>query len=847
MRLFLSRIGLASIVGYANIRAVAVKVRTELNMENKDAIISFLETEQIFDEAALKSLIELQRSTGQSLIGILKQKKVLNETQMTQVVAAGGGIEFVNLAPETIDPMVANLISYEIANRYNVIPVRKENNKLFLAMSSPLNLTARDNVEVKTGYKVVPLAATLSAVKQAIQYHFSVQNVTKQAIISMRLEQDAKGEEGTDAEQKSAKVTDAPITKLVRSIVTGAIDSRASDVHIEPQSSDVKVRYRIDGILRPALDIPLSAMAEVISHIKIISDMDISERRMPQDGHMIVSHNDREYDLRVSSLPGVTGEKMVMRILDRDVNRWSLDTVVSSPEDKKKFIELASNPNGMILLTGPTGCGKTTTLYSILQMLNKPEDNIVTVEDPVEYRLDGITQVQVRPAAGMTFASALRSIVRQDPDIILVGEIRDYETAEMAISAALTGHLVLSTLHTKDAAGAISRLVNLGIQPFLIASALLGTVAQRLVRTLCADCAQQYEAAEEELKMIFHETQKRGDAKLRKASGCAKCYQEGYRGRRSIYEILMVTENIKKMISEKSSTEAIEAAGNKRRYEDAASQGSGGSTEGGNIAGRAWARGGCKGRTIMKVYEYTAKNKFGHKLSGTYENVDDVETLRDELGKIGYRLVKARREEREGKRKLRVNSAEVVSFAYKFSEMYSAGLSIIRCLETLEQQTQDRTFKYIISDIRQNVQTGSSLSRPFEKYRDIFSDFFIGMIAAGETGGQLAKSLEMSAIYLEKQREVRRKVKSAFAYPIAVCVTCLAVIAGLMIFVIPVFSKMYNQLHVKLPLPTQVLVIASVLVRHWWWALLIVGVATAEGCRRLFKSRFSGTNGIFLN
>jgi type IV pilus assembly protein PilB len=527
-------------------------------MENQEAIISFLETEKILDEAAIKSFVEQQQSTGQSLTSILKQKKVLNEAQMTQATAAGSGIEFVNLVPESIDPMVANLISYETANRYNVIPVRKKDNNLFLAMSSPLNLAARDHVEVKTGYKVVPLAATLSAVKQAIQYHFNVQNVTKQAIISMRLEQDARSEESTDEAQKSAKVTDAPITKLVRSIITGAIDSRASDIHIEPQLSDVKVRYRVDGILRPALDIPLSAMPEVVSHIKIISDMDISERRVPQDGHMVLLHNDREYDLRVSSLPGVTGEKMVMRILDRDVNQWSLDTVVSSPDDRKKFIELVANPNGMILLTGPTGCGKTTTLYSILQLLNKPEDNIVTVEDPVEYRLDGVTQVQVRPAAGMTFASALRSIVRQDPDIILVGEIRDYETAEMAISAALTGHLVLSTLHTKDAAGAISRLANLGVQPFLIASALLGTVAQRLVRTLCVDCAQQYEASEEELNMLFHGTQKREAVKLRRPAGCTKCYQEGYRGRRSIYEILMVTDNIRRMIAEKSSTEAIE-------------------------------------------------------------------------------------------------------------------------------------------------------------------------------------------------------------------------------------------------------------------------------------------------
>ena len=240
----------------------------------------------------------------------------------------------------------------------------------------------------------------------------------------------------------------------------------------------------------------------------------------------------------------------------------------------------------------------------------------------------------------------------------------------------------------------------------------------------------------------------------------------------------------------------------------------------------------------MKVYEYTAKNKFGQKLAGTYEGVDDTGMLREDLEKMGYTLVKARRERHNRKKKLKVNSAEVVSFAYKFSEMYSAGLSITRCLEALEQQTQDPVFKYIISDVRQNVETGSSLSRPFEKYRDIFSDFFIGMVAAGETGGQLTKSLEMSAIYLERQNEVRRKAKAAFAYPIAVSVTCLGVIAVLIVFVIPVFTKMYHQLHVALPLPTQILVSLSFLIRHWWWAVLVAGFAASEGCRRLFSSRW---------
>lgn len=529
-----------------------------ISMGKPDPIISFLTEENILDEKTLQTIVEEQEKTGQSVISILKKQNLLDEDQFTKVVAATNKIEFVNLSPELVDPMIAHLVPYEMATRYTVIPVRKEDNHLVVAMSSPLNLSVRDQIEMKTGYKVLPIAATPSAIRQVIHYHFNVANVTKQAIVSMRLKEDSgKGPKQRESEQRPARAANAPIAKLVSSIIGGAIDARASDIHIQPQHPDMKVRYRIDGLLRDAIQVPSSAQLEVVSHIKILADMDISERRVPQDGHMAFWHNRKSYDLRVSSLPAVGGEKIVMRILDKDVNRWSLDTVVTSPEDNHKFRELVSTPYGMLLLTGPTGCGKTTTLYSILQLVNTPERNIVTVEDPVEYCLDGITQMQVKPAAGVTFASALRSIVRQDPDVILVGEIRDFETAEIAISAALTGHLVLSSLHTNDAAGAISRLINLGIPPFLVASAVLGAAAQRLIRTCCARCKQPNRPSAEELSFLLGKPCPEKQIQLCRGAGCTSCHHTGYHGRKSIYEILCISPEIRRMIVDGSSDDVI--------------------------------------------------------------------------------------------------------------------------------------------------------------------------------------------------------------------------------------------------------------------------------------------------
>jgi len=530
-------------------------------MENQDPIISLLVEEKVLDEATLAAAVAQQRQTGQSLVSILKKGKLVNEEQLAKVIAAVNNIEFVTLSPDMIDPMTAHLLSYEMANHHTVIPIRKEDRRLIVAMGSPLNLAVRDQIEMKTGYEVAPVAASPAAIRQAIHYHFSVRDVTKQTIVSMRLKKPGQGQEDdkllesklTEAERGSAKLAETPITRLVSSIINGAIDSRASDIHLEPRDTDMRVRYRIDGLLHDALNVPAAAQLEVISHIKIMSEMDISEKRMPQDGHMAVQHDGRDYDLRVSSLPATGGEKIVMRILDKYSGKWSLDAVVPLPEDNQKFRRLVSSPYGMILLTGPTGCGKTTTLYAVLQLLNVPERNIVTVEDPVEYRLEGITQLQVRPVAGVTFASALRSIVRQDPDVILVGEIRDPETAEIAISAALTGHLVLCTLHTNDAAGAVSRLINLGVAPFLVASALLGAVAQRLVRMTCADCKQPYKPGVEELANIFGKHLPEKEIQLYRGAGCNGCRNTGYRGRKGVFEILPVSPQIRRMITDGTS------------------------------------------------------------------------------------------------------------------------------------------------------------------------------------------------------------------------------------------------------------------------------------------------------
>lgn len=521
-----------------------------------DTIIDSIRLIGVVDDDKLTELAASAKESGKSIISLLKESGFMSEDQMARVVAAAQKIEFITLSPDMVDPIAAHMIPYEMSNEHNLIGLRTEGDKLYVAMSSPMNLTVRDQIELRTGYKVVPQAATPNAIKGSVRYHFNVQNVTKQTIASMRLKKQQHGDRQEVAVLSKLQDSDDPISSLVSSIISGAIDCRASDIHVEPQENNLTIRYRVDGILKKELDIPATAQAEVISHLKILAAMDISEKRIPQDGHITTMHQNREYDLRVSSLPSVTGEKIVLRILDKSNKRWNLDDISPNKLDNAKFRGLVENPYGMILMTGPTGSGKTTTLYSLLQLLNNGRNNIITVEDPVEYRLAGITQVQVNNKAGLTFATALRSILRQDPDIILIGEVRDIETAEIAVSAAMTGHLVLSTLHTNDAAGAISRFINIGIPPFLLASSLLGAVAQRLIRKSCSQCGRTYTATDEQKKILAVPGGNDRELTLVKNTGCDNCLKTGYLGRESIYEILTVSPEIRRMMIEgKSATE----------------------------------------------------------------------------------------------------------------------------------------------------------------------------------------------------------------------------------------------------------------------------------------------------
>lgn len=516
-------------------------------MNKNDPLISYLLEEEILNESRLCELVESCASSGKSLIMALKGEDLVTRDQLTHAIAVSNSIEFINLSPDMVDQMAVRLVSYEIARQYDLIPVRIEKDILYVAMSSPMNLSVRDTISAKSGYTVVPLAATLEAIKQAVAYHFNVESVTRQDIVAMRLKH-SPGSETKVRKSQETQVADAPIVRLVDSIITGAIEARSSDIHIEPQEPDMRVRYRVDGILVEAVKIPSGAQLEVVSHIKILADMDISERRTPQDGHIHFEHNEKEYDLRVSSLPATGGEKIVIRILDTTSGLKQLEGIVNTDNDLDRFKRLINNPYGIILLTGPTGSGKTTTLYSLIQTMNTPDKNIVTIENPVEYRLNGITQIQTKPEIGMTFASGLRSILRQDPDIILVGEIRDSETAEIAISAALTGHLVLSTLHTNDAVGAVSRLISLGIPRFQVATSLLGAVAQRLVRTICVKCKKSYTAQASDIELLGEQQEAKDDLLLYRGKGCDACRQMGYRGRQGLYEILSMTPELKSLI-----------------------------------------------------------------------------------------------------------------------------------------------------------------------------------------------------------------------------------------------------------------------------------------------------------
>lgn len=493
----------------------------------------------------LMDALEIQKKSGNKLGNVLLEKNYVTEAQIMEVLEFQLGIPFIDLNNITIPKDVQRLIPYNLIRRHNVVPVKLELNMLYVAMDDPLNFIAIEDLRMATKYEVVPVISFKEAIKGTINKLYGNETADK-AIKEFQKEADILGNAPSSSQElQSFEVDSAPIVRLVYSTIELAVSEGASDIHIEPMQNEIRVRFRVDGKLHLSKSIPKEAHSAVSTRIKILSGLDIAEKRIPQDGRFDFKTKDKVLNLRVSVLPTAHGEKIVMRILDKTNFLIPKEKLGFTKDNLVKFDQLLQNPNGIILITGPTGSGKSTTLYTMLSELNQVYDNITTVEDPIEYMIDGLNQVQVNVKAGLNFASALRSFLRQDPDIIMVGEIRDAETVDVAIRAAITGHLVLSTLHTNDAVSSISRLEDMGIAPYLIAVSLMGVISQRLIRKLCTNCAKSYIAPEYELKYLGLPP---GEYQFQKAVGCAYCNNTGYKGRIAVHEILIMNRELRDMI-----------------------------------------------------------------------------------------------------------------------------------------------------------------------------------------------------------------------------------------------------------------------------------------------------------
>jgi type IV pilus assembly protein PilB len=500
----------------------------------------------------LKAAYDEHQRAGRALGRVLVDQGVLSEAQLVAALAQQIGMRFVELIDFPVDHSAVSLVQGALARRYVVLPFGFEDGKLLLAMADPANFLAIEDVRAVTQMEVKPCVATRTDVLTAIDRYYRADSDLDEITAILDVEEEE------DLSKVREAVEDAPIVKYVNALITQAIQDRASDIHIEPTERDLRIRYRIDGVLHEIMRSPKTIQSGVISRLKIMADINIAERRIPQDGRLSINANGKKIDLRVATLPTVWGEKIVMRILDNSTARLDLTELGFSDGNFERYSRSFAKPYGMILVTGPTGSGKSTTLYATLNILNRAEVNIITVEDPVEYRLPGVNQVQVNNKAGLSFASALRSILRSDPDIVLIGEVRDHETAQISVEAALTGHLVLSTLHTNDAPSAITRLTEMGIEPFLVGSAIDCVLAQRLARKLCAKCKEEYVPTPEALVTArFPWNDGEPVPTLYKAAGCSSCAKTGYKGRMALHEVMPMSEEIERLTVEHASASTI--------------------------------------------------------------------------------------------------------------------------------------------------------------------------------------------------------------------------------------------------------------------------------------------------
>lgn len=507
----------------------------------------------LITEEQLKKALAVQQREGGRLGSILVKMNFVQEEKLMMFLSKQYGVPYVDLSRFEIDQNVVKLIPADVAQKYQIMPINRTGATITIAMVDPSNVFAIDDVKFMTGYNVEPVVATEAGIKNAINKYYSLSSAIEKVITSLEEDDKSVGviheeEDNVDVAKLKAEVEEAPVVKLVNMILTDAVQKGASDIHIEAYEKAFRVRYRIDGSLYEVMTPPMKLRAALTSRLKIMAELDIAERRLPQDGRIKLKIKDKEVDLRVSTLPCLFGEKIVMRILDKSNLMLDLTKLGFEPKALKDFMDAITSPYGMVLVTGPTGSGKTTTLYSALQQVNTIDVNIMTAEDPVEYNLMGINQVQMKDDIGLNFAAALRSFLRQDPDIIMVGEIRDYETAEIAVKAALTGHLVLSTLHTNDAPSTINRLLNMGVEPFLVSSSVILILAQRLVRKVCQNCKKAEKIPIQTLIDSGFTKEEAASVVCYKGEGCNTCNNTGYKGRVALYEVMPVKEEIKELI-----------------------------------------------------------------------------------------------------------------------------------------------------------------------------------------------------------------------------------------------------------------------------------------------------------
>jgi type IV pilus assembly protein PilB len=507
----------------------------------------------------LKEALKMQKETGGKLGETLIKLGFVSEEDITECLSQQFGVPSINLAHFEIDGSVIKLIPADVARKYNILPVNKTGATITIAMADPTNVFAMDDIKFMTGYNVEPVVASELGIKAAIDNYYGTTSSLELKKVMEDLQQSESADlevldedEELNLEQLVDSAEEAPVVKLVNLILTDAIKRGASDIHVEPYEKEFRVRFRVDGILYEIMNPPLKLKDAITSRLKILAKLDISEKRLPQDGRiklkMKLNEKNKELDFRVSVLPTLFGEKIVLRLLDKDNLRLDMTKLGFEPESLVKFEEAIFKPWGMVLVTGPTGSGKTNTLYSALAKVNSPEVNIMTAEDPVEFNLPGINQVQMKESIGLNFAATLRSFLRQDPNIILVGEIRDFETAEIAIKAALTGHLVLSTLHTNDAPSTINRLMNMGIEPFLVATSVQLIAAQRLARRICSACKEAVEMTPQALLNLGYKKEEIGTFTVYKGRGCDKCNNTGYKGRVALIEVMHIDDEIRELI-----------------------------------------------------------------------------------------------------------------------------------------------------------------------------------------------------------------------------------------------------------------------------------------------------------